>query len=44
MTMRISNHYAFSFNPDYIVILGGMVKKDEAYIPRESSKVFELND
>ena len=42
--MRIANHFAFSFNPDHIVILGGMVKKDEAYMPRETSKIFELND
>ena len=42
--MKISNNFAFSFNPDYIVLLGGMVKKDEAYIPRESTKAFELND
>ena len=41
---RISNHFAFSFNPDYIVLLGGMIKKDEAFMPREATKVFELND
>lgn len=44
MPMRISNHFAFSFNPEHIVILGGMIKKDEAYMPRETSKIFELND
>lgn len=42
--MRVSNNFAFSFNPDYIVLVGGMLKKDEAYMPRESTKVFELND
>jgi len=28
MPEKITNNFAFSFNPDYIVILGGMLKKD----------------
>ena len=40
----ISNNFAFSFNEQYIVLLGGMIKKEEAYVPRESTKIFELND
>jgi hypothetical protein len=44
LPQRISNNFAFSFNPEYIVLLGGMLKKDEAYVPRESTKTFELND
>lgn len=44
LPQRISNNFAFSFSEDYIVLLGGMLKKDEAYIPRESTKMFELND
>ena len=39
---RISNNFAFSFNQDFIIILGGMLKKPEAYVPKESQKVFEL--
>ncbi len=44
MPQRITNNFAFSFNPDYIVILGGMLKKDEKFIPRESQKIYELQD
>ena len=44
LPQRISNNFAFSFNAEYIVLLGGMLKKDEAYVPRESTKTFELND
>jgi N-acetylneuraminic acid mutarotase len=44
LPQKISNNFAFSFSADYIVLLGGMLKKDEAYIPRESTKIFELND
>ena len=40
----MANHYSFSFNPNYIIILGGLLKKQEQYIPRESTKVFELQD
>lgn len=44
MPMRITNNFAFSFNPDYIVILGGMMKKDEKFVPKESQKIYELQD
>ena len=44
MPQKISNNFAFSFNQDYIVILGGMLKKDEKFVPRESQKVYELQD
>jgi hypothetical protein len=36
LPQKVTNHYAFSFNPQYIIILGGMVKKDAAYLPKES--------
>ena len=41
---KVTNNFAFSFNPDYIVILGGMLKKPEAFVPKESQKVYELQD
>ena len=44
LPQKVTNHYAFSFNPEYIIILGGMVKKDAAYLPKESQKAFELQD
>jgi hypothetical protein len=44
MPQRVTNNFAFSFSADSIILLGGMVKKDEAYIPKESTKVYELND
>lgn len=44
MPHKIANNFAFSFNPDYIVILGGMVRKEDSFVPKESTKVFELND
>ena len=42
MPIKVSNHYSFSFNPKYIIILGGLMKKPEQFVPRESSKMFEL--
>mmetsp|Transcript_5397 Transcript_5397/g.6884 ORF Transcript_5397/g.6884 Transcript_5397/m.6884 type:complete len:192 (-) Transcript_5397:112-687(-) len=44
LPMKMSNHFSFSFSPDYLIVFGGMIKKQEAYIPRESQKVFELSD
>ena len=44
MPQKITNNYAFSFNQDYIVILGGMLRKDDKFVPRESQKVYELQD
>ena len=41
---KVVNNFCFSFNPDYIVLLGGMVRKEDSFIPKESTKVFELND
>mmetsp|Transcript_7294 Transcript_7294/g.10265 ORF Transcript_7294/g.10265 Transcript_7294/m.10265 type:complete len:120 (+) Transcript_7294:1159-1518(+) len=44
MPQRITNNFAFSFNENYVVIFGGMLKKDEKFIPREEQKVYELQD
>ena len=41
---RVANSFAFSFNPDYIILLGGMLKKEEQFIPVDSKKSFELQD
>ena len=44
MPQKVANHFSFSFNPNYIIILGGLLKKQEQFVPRESSKMFELQD
>ena len=44
MPQKITNNFAFSFNQNYIVIFGGMMKKDEKFVPRESQKIYELQD
>lgn len=41
---KLANNFAFAFNPDNILLLGGMLRKEEAYVPTGSTKVFELND
>jgi hypothetical protein len=40
----MTNHFSFSFNPNYIIILGGLLKKAEQFVPTESKKAFELQD
>ena len=42
MPSRVANLFAFGINSDYIVILGGMRKKD--LVPKESKKAFELDN
>lgn len=44
LPQKITNHFSFSFNPNYIIILGGLLKKAEQFVPRESQKVYELQD
>jgi len=44
LPQRMTNHFSFSFNPNYIIILGGLLKKAEQFIPSESKKIFELQD
>jgi hypothetical protein len=42
MPCKISNLFSCSINSEYIVIIGGMRKKDEEFIPKESKKIYEL--
>ena len=42
LPQRMANHFAFGINKDYILIMGGMKKKKEEFIPKESRKVFEI--
>ena len=44
MPSKISNMFAFSLNPNYIVIMGGMKRKEDEFVPKESKKVFELEN
>ena len=44
MPQKVTNNFAFSFNPNYIIILGGMLKKDPKFVPSDSQKVYELQD
>jgi hypothetical protein len=44
MPCKISNLFSYSINNDYIVIMGGMRKKDEEFIPKESKKIYELEN
>jgi hypothetical protein len=36
--------FAFSLNSDYIVIMGGMKRKNDELVPKESKKVYELEN
>ncbi len=44
MPTKISNMFSFSLNPNYIVIMGGMKRKEDEFVPKESKKVFELEN
>ena len=44
MPTKIANMFAFSLNPDYIVIMGGMKRKNDEFVPKESKKVYELEN
>lgn len=44
MPNRLANTFSFSINSEYIIIMGGMKKKPEELVPRESKKVFELEN
>ena len=41
---KMANTFAFGVNQDYILIMGGLKKKNEEFVPRESRKVFELEN
>lgn len=41
----MANLFAFAINNDHIVILGGMKKKNEEFLPKnESKKIYELEN
>ncbi|CDW86358.1 kelch motif family protein [Stylonychia lemnae] len=42
MPQRMANFFSFSLNKDYILIMGGMKKKQEDFIPKESKKIYEI--
>eukprot|EP00347_Sterkiella_histriomuscorum_P013856 403363103 len=42
LPQRMANFFSFSLNKDYIIIMGGMKKKQEEYVPKESRKTFEI--
>jgi hypothetical protein len=44
MPTKISNLFSFSLNSDYILLMGGMKKKDDDSIPKDSKKVYELEN
>ena len=44
MPNKIANLFSFSLNGEYIIIMGGMKKKQEEFIPKESKKVYELDN
>ena len=44
MPSKISNLFSYSLNNEFIVIMGGMKKKDEEFIPKESKKIYELEN
>jgi hypothetical protein len=43
MPARVANLFTFSVNNEYIIIMGGMKKKQEDNIPKESKKIYELD-
>jgi len=44
LPQKMANLFSFSLNSEHIVIMGGMKKKLEEFIPRESKKTFELEN
>jgi hypothetical protein len=40
----MSNLFSFGINADHIIIMGGMKKKNEEFVPRESRKLYELEN
>jgi hypothetical protein len=44
LPQRMANHFSFSLNSEHIVIMGGMKKKPEEFVPRESRKLYELEN
>ncbi len=44
MPSRVANLFTFSINSDYIIIMGGMKKKQESQVPKDSKKIYELDN
>ena len=44
LPVRMANHFAYSLNPEHIVIMGGMKRKNEEFVPKETKKSFELEN
>ena len=40
----MANHFSYSLNPEHIVIMGGMKRKNEDFSVREQRKVYELEN
>jgi hypothetical protein len=43
LPQRMANQFCFSFNPNYIIVLGGLLKKSD-FVQTETKKQFELQD
>lgn len=44
MPTQVANLFSFAINNECIIIMGGMKKKDEKFVPKESKKVYELDN
>ena len=44
LPQKMANLFSFGINADHIIILGGMKKKAEEYLPRDSRKLYELEN
>ena len=44
MPSKVSNLFAFSINEQNIVILGGLKRKEDKFVPKDSKQVFELEN
>ena len=44
LPQKMGNLFSFALNSDYIIIMGGMKKKPEEYLPKESKKLYELEN
>ena len=44
LPVRMANVFAYSLNPENIVVMGGLKRKHEEFMPSESRKTFELEN
>ncbi len=42
LPQRMANIFAFGLSSEYVLIMGGMKKKQEEFVPKESRKMFEI--